>query len=324
MNANQKTVLKDVLRGAKPQDRLSVTLKARPARTRVAPSPTGFFHVGTARTALHNWLAARASGGDFLLRVDDTDHARNQDAFIDLIDQSLVSLGLDPDRRVIQSSRQRTHVSAALALLDAGLAWKDMDGSVRLALSAADALPSHFFDLTVGDVAISDTVKAQTNGLTLLRQDGAPTYPLASVVDDIDMGVNLILRGADHLSNTPKQLAIAMALSKIGWSGATAFCDDVVFAHVGLITKQGKKLSKRDGGSSLTDVLHDATAGAVNQWALKLGWSHPDANFDKAWPVLDLKSMVSLFGQGRLKNGNVDISADKLRSLARTWVARGG
>lgn len=309
------------LRAIKPQARLAHLLAGRPARTRVAPSPTGFFHVGTARCALHNALAARASGGDFMLRLDDTDAARNDDEHVALIHRCLAELGLVPDRAVRQSDRRDRHAKAALAILSAGLAWRDANGSVRLADVAVDVLPGSFFDLAAGDVAVTSTSKDQCRGLTLLRPDGSATYPLASVVDDVDFGINLVLRGADHLSNTPKQLAIAMAMGAAGWAGASDYVSTCAFAHVGLITKDGKKVSKRDGGSSLLDALAGASGPAVLHWALRLGWSHPDPAFDKAWPRIGLGDMPSLFAQGRLKGASCDISLPKLASLARIHAA---
>lgn len=312
----------DALAAAKPQDRLGLLLAGRPAHVRVAPSPTGFFHVGTARCALHNALAAKASGGSFMLRLDDTDAARNDDAHAALIHDCLARLGLGPDRFARQSDRGGVHAAAALAMLDAGMAWRDVDGAVRLSDLAVDALPASFFDLAAGAVAITATSRDQCRGLTLLRRDGGATYPMASVVDDVDFGINLVLRGADHLSNTPKQLAIAMALGNAGWPGAAGFAGSVAFAHVGLITKGGKKLSKRDGGSSLADVLDTAPPAAVLHWALRLGWSHPEAAFDRDWPTMRLADMPGLFAQGRVKGANCDISQDKLSSLARAYKAR--
>lgn len=311
----------DQLRSDKPQNRLALLLKARPAHARVAPSPTGFFHIGTARCALHNALAARASGGSFMLRLDDTDAARNDDAHVQLIHDGLNKLGLAPDRFARQSDRGMVHRKAAMALLDCQSAWRDHDGAIRLSDSAVDALPPNFFDLAAGEVPITATSKDQCRGLTLLRLDGSATYPMASVVDDIDFGINLVLRGADHLSNTPKQLAIAHALAAAGWGGADAFAKSAVFAHVGLITKDGKKVSKRDGGSNLVDALAGASPAAVLHWALRLGWSHPDANFDKVYPRIALCDMPDLFAAGRIKSANCDIHLAKLASLARVHGA---
>jgi glutamyl-tRNA synthetase len=312
----------DALRSAKPQVRLGMALAARPAHCRVAPSPTGFFHVGTARCALHNALAAKASGGSFLLRLDDTDAARNDAAHAALIDGCLDTLGLVPDRFARQSDRAGRHAQAATALLDAGVAWRDADGSVRLGDAPIDALGASFFDLAAGDVAITSTSRDQCRGLTLLRSNGTATYPMASVCDDVDLGINLVLRGADHLSNTPKQLAIGRALAMAGVPGASDFVDSTVFAHVGLITKDGKKVSKRDGGSSLLDALAGASPAAVLHWALRLGWSHPDSAFDRDWPTMDLAQMPALFAQGRLKGSNCDVSLAKLASLARAYAPK--
>lgn len=322
---NQEIIMKDFildLRRAKPQVRLGMLLAGRPAHCRVAPSPTGFFHVGTARCALHNALAAKASGGSFLLRLDDTDAARNDDAHVDLIHDCLGRLGLKPDRFARQSDRSLRHAQVGKALLDSGLAWRDANGSVRLSDSAVDALPQSFFDLAAGDVPISATSRDQCRGLTLLRPDGSATYPLASVVDDVDFGINLVLRGADHLSNTPKQLAIALAMGRSGMDDGAAFADSVVFAHVGLITKDGKKISKRDGGSSLLDALAGSSSAAVVHWALRLGWSHPDSTFDRDWPTIGLGGdMPRLFAQGRIKSSNCDVSLAKLHSLSKVYAA---
>ena len=297
-------------------------LSARPARCRVAPSPTGFFHVGTARCALHNALAAKASGGSFMLRLDDTDAARNDPAHEALIHECLGILGLAPDRFAKQSQRALRHAQAGEALLSSKAAWRDVDGSVRLSDLAIDALPASFFDLAAGDVAISPTSRDQCRGLTLLRSDGSATYPFASVVDDADFGIDLVLRGGDHLSNTPKQLAIAKALAMAGSQEAEAFGRDAVFAHVGLITKEGKKVSKRDGGSNLMDALALASPAAVAHWALRLGWSHPDPDFDRRWPTIDAGEMPGLFAQGRLKGSSCDISLAKLASLAKAYAPK--
>ena len=304
----------------KPNQRLEFLLKQRPALTRVAPSPTGFFHVGTARCALHNFLAAKASGGHFMLRLDDTDAARNDDAHAALIDSSLAALHLKPDRFAKQSDRALVHQSAGAAMLASGMVWRDTNGSLRLSDQAVDGLPSSFFDLCAGEVALSSTAKDQCRGLTVLRPDGTATYPLASVVDDIDFNINLILRGADHLSNTPKQLAIGLALAKSGWLKADDWVNHCIFAHVGLITKEGKKVSKRDGGSNLVDAFAIASPDAVAHWALRLGWSHPDANFDKDWETMTQNDMITLFPEGRLKGGNIDINLSKLTSLGKKYV----
>lgn len=307
----------DDLKGADPRSRLGALLAARPAIVRAAPSPTGFFHVGTARAALHNWLAAKASGGRFLLRLDDTDAARSSAAHADAIVAAIAGLGLDWGDRIRQSDRAGLHSAAASALLDSGGAWRDASGSVRLSDSLADALPGSFFDLAMGDCAISQAGRDQARGISLLRPDGSATYQLASVADDIACGINLTLRGADHLSNAPKQIAIGIGLARAGWPGAGDWLAGNVFAHVGLITSGGKKVSKRDPGSDMSATMADAGPKAAAHWALRLGWSHPDPDFDRKHPLLDLADMPALFAAGRLRGASCDLSLPKLASLAK-------
>lgn len=303
-----------------PKQRLAALL-ASPVHCRVAPSPTGHVHLGTVRTALHNALAARASGGSFLLRIDDTDASRNDKAHVDLIHTSLDLLGLVPDRSFHQSDRLDHHHAAVHALLDAGWATHD-HGAVRLTPAARPLAPDRFFDLASGVCRISPTLLDHADGLVLLRSDGSPTYHLASIVDDIDAKITLILRGMDHLANVPKQILIALALADAHYPGARDFCDQVMFAHVGLILKNGKKLSKRDNDSNLFHYLDAGTPpDALAHWALGLGWGHPDADFDKKWPVMDRAAMPGVFAQGGLRSSNCALNQDKLASLARKYHA---
>lgn len=303
------------------KQRLGAFLSQAPARCRVAPSPTGHFHLGTARTALHNFLAAKASGGQFLLRIDDTDRTRNDDAHVTLIRQCMDALGLVPDGVFHQSDRLDRHQAAAHLLLDRGWAVRDGD-AVRLAPKARSLAPRQIFDLAAGVCPISDTFLDHADGLVLLRSDGHPTYHFASIVDDIDSQITLILRGMDHLPNVAKQVLVAQALAQAGFPGAQAFCDTVMFAHVGLIMKDGKKLSKRDGASNLVAYLDQGTPpNAVLQWAMGLGWGHPNASFDKLYPRIDPADMPNLFAQGGLRAVNCNLNPDKLASIARKWAA---
>lgn len=302
-----------------PKQRLA-SLLASPVHCRVAPSPTGHAHLGTVRTALHNYLAARASGGSFLLRIDDTDAARNDPAHVDLIHKSLDILGLSPDRCFHQSSKRANHLAAAQLLLDQGWAVHD-GGAVRLAPRARSLAPTQFMDAASGMCRISSTLLDHTDGLVLLRSDGTPTYHLASIVDDIDAGITLIMRGMDHLSNVPKQILIARALARSGYPGAQVFCDQVAFAHVGLIFKLDKKLSKRDMDSNLFHYLDNGTPpSALLHWAMQLGWGHPDPNFDKAYPVMALPDMPDIFAQGGLRAVNCKLNTDKLASLSKKYA----
>lgn len=304
-----------------PKQRLATFLSQAPAVCRVAPSPTGLVHLGTLRTALHNFLAARASGGMFFLRIDDTDHARNQAGADQAFQRSLDRLGLVPAFVFHQSHRLAAHRAAAQALLDAGLAIRDQ-GAVRLKPGlAADLLGPRFFDLAAGVCAVGSAQIQHADALVLMRSDGNPTYHLASIVDDIHAGATLILRGSDHLANTPKQMALAQALAKAGWPGAAAFCQSVCVAHVGLIMKKGKKLSKRDADSDAVALLDAGIApDALLHWSLVLGWGHPAPDFDRRHPILDLDGMVDVFPQGGLRSTNSNLQLDKLQALQRSWV----
>lgn len=302
------------------KQRLSHFLGQAPVHCRVAPSPTGHFHLGTMRTALHNLLAARASGGTFTLRIDDTDAARNDDAHVALIHDCLGRMGLTPDASFHQSARRDQHLQAADLLLRSGLAVHD-GSAVRLAPHARGLAPHQFFDLGSGACTISSTFLDHADGLVLVRSDGMPTYHFASIVDDIDHGVTLILRGMDHLANVPKQMIVARALARAGHDGADQFCQRIMLAHVGLILKDGKKLSKRDGASNLLHYLDDgASPAALLQWSLGLGWGHPDPQFDKTWPLIGLADMPTVFAQGGMRSSNCSLDVRKLASLAGRWA----
>lgn len=299
-----------------PKQRLGALVAARPLITRVAPSPTGHMHVGTVRVALHNALAAQASGGQFWLRIDDTDADRNQADAVALIHTSLDRLGLHPVQHFHQSARRSSHRDAVQRLLDTGWAVRDQ-GAVRLAPQARDLAPASFFDLVTGVVPVSDTWLNHADGLVLLRQDGSPTYHLASIVDDMDHGINLVLRGMDHQANTPKQLILARALAQAGHPTAAAFCDQVLFGHCGLLMYQGKKLSKRDPASDGRQWLDGVGSTALLQGLLTLGWGHPDPQFDRRVPTLDWAAMVQAFPQGSLRSSNSQFDPAKLMALAR-------
>lgn len=270
--------------------------------TRFAPSPTGFLHIGGARTALFNWLYARNRGGKFLLRIEDTDRQRSTRAAIDAIIDGLRWLGLDWDGdAVMQSQRASRHAAAALHLLEAGHAyrcwatveelaamrdrakaegrpygydgrWRDRDPAEAPAgvppvirLRAPSGGETRIRDLVQGEVAVAD---AQLDDMVLLRADGTPTYMLAVVVDDHDMGVTHVIRGDDHLSNTFRQYQLYKAF---GWSPPE-------FAHVPLIHgADGAKLSKRHGALGV-DAYRDMgyLPEALCNYLLRLGWSHGD------------------------------------------------
>ncbi len=280
-------------------------MSASPARsvvTRFAPSPTGFLHIGGARTALFNWLFARHHGGRFLLRIEDTDRARSTEKAIEAIVDGMRWLGLDWDGDVgFQFARAERHAAMANQLVDEGRAyrchltpdeltaqreaaqaarrpfrldspWRDADPAsapdtpavIRLKVDKAGA--TTIADRVQDDVTVANE---EIDDFVLLRSDGTPTYMLAVVVDDHDAGVTHVIRGDDHLNNAFRQLALIRAL---GWP-------EPVYAHVPMIHgADGAKLSKRHGALGV-DAYRDELGmlpEAVVNYLLRLGWSHGD------------------------------------------------
>jgi glutamyl-tRNA synthetase len=271
--------------------------------TRFAPSPTGYLHIGGARTALFNWLYARHHGGQFLLRIEDTDRARSTDAAIDAIVDGMKWLGLDWDGDIVmQFERSPRHAEVANQLLDSGHAYKCFATSEDLEAMRAeqrekklpmrydgrwrDRAPSEapagapyvvrlrapregaatINDLVQGAVTVNN---AELDDFVLLRSDGTPTYMLSVVVDDHDMGITHVIRGDDHLNNAFRQLALIRAM---GWP-------EPVYAHVPLIHgADGAKLSKRHGALGVDSYRDDMgyLPEAVNNYLAKLGWGHGD------------------------------------------------
>ncbi|WP_299874916.1 glutamate--tRNA ligase [uncultured Sulfitobacter sp.] len=275
-----------------------------PVVTRFAPSPTGFLHIGGARTALFNWLYARGRGGQFLLRIEDTDRARSTPEATDAILQGMAWLGLDHDGEIVsQFDNAPRHAEVALDLLAQGKAYKCFSTQEEIAgfreaakaegkstlyrspwrdAAAADHPDAPYVvrikapqdgttvirDRVQGDVTIQNTT---LDDMVLLRSDGTPVYMLAVVVDDHDMGVTHVIRGDDHLNNAARQMMIYDAM---GW-------DVPVWAHIPLIHgSDGKKLSKRHGalGAQEYQTMGYPAAGMRNYLA-RLGWSHGDDEF---------------------------------------------
>jgi glutamyl-tRNA synthetase len=245
-------------------------------RVRFAPSPTGYLHVGGARTALFNWLYARHVGGRFLLRIEDTDRARSTDEHTRVILDGLKWLGLDWDEEpIFQGARAGRHQEAADRLLSEGKAYLD-DGAIRLRVPP-------------GEIAWEDAVHGRISfqgedikDFVILRSDRSPLYNFAVVVDDIDMRITHVLRGDDHISNTPKQIAAYGAL------GAPL----PVFGHVPMINgPDGKKLSKRHGATAVGDYQHlGILAAAMRNFLALLGWS-PGGDRE----IMTLDEMIQLF-----------------------------
>ncbi|UWQ51418.1 glutamate--tRNA ligase [Leisingera caerulea] len=276
----------------------------QPVVTRFAPSPTGFLHIGGARTALFNWLYARGRGGKFLLRIEDTDRERSTPEATAAILRGMAWLGLDHDGEVIsQFARADRHAEVARQLLSEGKAykcfatqeeiaafrdqakaegkstlyrspWRDADEATHpdapyvIRIKAPQSGVTVIKDEVQGDVTIRND---QLDDMILLRSDGTPVYMLAVVVDDHDMGVTHVIRGDDHLNNAARQMMIYEAM---GW-------DVPVWAHIPLIHgPDGKKLSKRHGalGAQEYQAMGYPAAGMRNYLA-RLGWSHGDDEF---------------------------------------------
>ncbi len=303
--------------------------------TRFAPSPTGFLHIGGGRTALFNWLYARAQGGKMLLRIEDTDRQRSTDAAIEAILDGLRWLGIDWDGDVVyQFSRSARHRAVAEELLAAGRAYhcyaspeeltamreaarregrsKLYDGRWR-DRDPADAPPGvkpviRLKAPTSGETVVEDQVQGRVvwqnenlDDLVLLRSDGTPTYMLAVVVDDHDMGVTHIIRGDDHLTNGARQTQIYQAL---GW-------DVPVMAHIPLIHgPDGSKLSKRHGALGIDSYrAMGYLPHAMRNYLVRLGWSHGDQE------IFSTDEMVKSFDLPQIGRSPARFDFVKLESL---------
>ncbi len=309
--------------------------------TRFAPSPTGYLHIGGARTALYNWLYARRMGGRFLLRIEDTDRARSTDAAIDAILDGLRWLDLDWDgEEVYQFSRAARHAEVAHELLARGHAYrcyltqdelaamrasaeaekrpfrirspwrdtpeadqpKDKPHVVRLKAPTEGEVTIH--DLVQGDVTVAN---AELDDMILLRSDGTPTYMLSVVVDDHDMGVTHVIRGDDHLNNAFRQLGVIRGM---GWP-------EPVYAHVPLIHgADGAKLSKRHGALGV-DAYRDEMGylpEAINNYLLKLGWGHGDDE------IISREQAIAWFDVADVGRGAARFDFKKLENLNGHYI----
>ena len=308
--------------------------------TRFAPSPTGFLHIGGARTAMFNWLFARHHGGKALLRIEDTDKARSTQEAIDAISAGLDWLGLDwDDETIFQSERAARHAEVAHELLAAGNAykcfatpeeltamreqqkaekkpmrydgrWRDRDPS-----EASEGAPYviRLKTETGGKMTVADAVQGEVSvqnseidDFILLRSDGTPTYMLAVVVDDHDMGVTHLIRGDDHLNNAFRQLAMIRAM---GWK-------EPIYAHIPLIHgNDGAKLSKRHGALGVEayrdmGILPDA----MFNYLLRLGWGHGDDE------IISRAQATEWFGLSGVGKSPSRFDAKKLQNLNGQYI----
>jgi glutamyl-tRNA synthetase len=313
---------------------------AMTVRTRFAPSPTGLLHIGGARTALFNYLFARHHGGQFLLRIEDTDRARSTAAATQVILEGLAWLDLQPDEPAIyQSAREARHVEVAHTLLEQGRAyrcyctpeeltamretaikegrpprydgrWRDRDPaeapagvkpSIRLKVPRDGV--TEVDDLVQGVVRVAD---AELDDMIILRGDNTPTYLHAVVVDDHDMAITHVIRGDDHLTNTFRQIQIYRAM---GW-------DLPRFAHIPLIHgADGAKLSKRHGAVSVLEFEREGfLPEALCNYLLRLGWGHGDAE------ILSREEAVSLFDLDGVGRAASRMDYAKLTHLNGVWL----
>lgn len=314
--------------------------------TRFAPSPTGFLHIGGARTALFNWLFARHHGGKALLRIEDTDRARSTQEAIDAIIDGLAWLGLDWDEApVFQSERGARHVEVAERLLEHGHAYRcyatqeeleEMRAAQRAAKQPlrydgrwrdrdpSKAPPGAPFVVRIktpesGETVIDDAVQgrvtvqnSELDDYIILRSDGTPTYMLAVVVDDHDMGVTHIIRGDDHLNNAFRQLPIIRAMDEIegGWPVP-------VYAHIPLIHGQdGAKLSKRHGALGV-EAYRDEMGilpEALCNYLLRLGWGYGDRE------VISREEAIELFDIGGVGKSPSRFDIAKMQNLNGLYI----
>ena len=303
---------------------------SRPIVTRFAPSPTGYLHIGGARTALFNWYFAKKMGGTFRLRIEDTDRARSTDEATAAILKGMSWLGLSADDDIVyQSQNADAHVAAAKAMLESGAAYRcyataeEVDALKSEARENNQAFRSPYRDSTEtkdmpfavrfrvpdGETKITDHVQGDVtwqnesfDDLVLLRADGTPTYMLAVVVDDHDMGITHVIRGDDHLINAGRQTQLYQAL---GW-------DVPEWAHVPLIHgPDGKKLSKRHGalGVHAYEDLGYLPSGLRN-YLVKLGWSHGDSEI-----FLDDADLIEVFSLGGINASPARLDFDKMEFI---------
>ncbi len=305
-------------------------------RVRFAPSPTGFLHVGGARTALFNWLYARKYDGVFLLRVEDTDRARSTDESTRAIFEGLEWLGLTWDETVVfQGANVARHYADAHRMLETGSAYRDFTppSEIERLRAEAEARGDAFkFDRTMAELSADELAQKLArnepyairfkvpDGVTewndlvhgriafpnkdiedfvILRSDGTPVYNLAVVSDDIDMRITLVMRGDDHISNTPKQILLYRALG----------ADVPEFAHVPMILgADGKKLSKRHGATAVGDYQHmGLLPSAMNNFLALLGWSTGDDT-----EVMTMAELVARFNTDGLQKKAAVFDTKKL------------
>ncbi len=332
-------------------------------RTRFAPSPTGFIHLGNIRSALYPWAFARATGGDFILRIEDTDLERSNQASVDVIIEGMKWLGLDHDEGPFYQMQRMDRYKAVLEDLKAGGhvypcymsieeldalreqqmankekpryngTWRPEPGKTLPAIPEGVKPVLRFKNPQSGSVVWEDKVKGrieisndELDDLVIARPDGTPTYNFCVVVDDIDMAITHVIRGDDHVNNTPRQINIFKALGQ----------DTPVYAHLPtVLNEQGEKMSKRNGAKAVTQYRDEGyLPDAMVNYLARLGWSHGDDEiFSRAqfleWFNLDhLGRSAAQFDEAKLKWVNAQhmkaMADDALAPLAQAQLAKRG
>ena len=332
-------------------------------RTRFAPSPTGFIHLGNIRSALYPWAFARATGGDFILRIEDTDLERSTQASVDVIIEGMKWLGLDHDegpfyqmqrmdryKAVLEDLKAAGHVYPCYmsmeeldALREKQMAnkekprydgtWRPEPGKTLPAIPEGVKPVLRFKNPQGGSVVWEDKVKGrieisndELDDLVIARPDGTPTYNFCVVVDDIDMAITHVIRGDDHVNNTPRQINIFKALGK----------EPPVYAHLPtVLNEQGEKMSKRNGAKAVTQYRDEGyLPDAMVNYLARLGWSHGDDEiFSRAqfieWFNLDhLGRSAAQFDEAKLRWVNAQhlkaMSDEALAPLVQAVLAKRG
>lgn len=332
-------------------------------RTRFAPSPTGFIHLGNIRSALYPWAFARATGGDFILRIEDTDLERSNQASVDVIIEGMKWLGLDHDEGPFYQMQRMDRYKAVLEELKAGGhvypcymsmgeldalreqqmankekpryngTWRPEPGKTLPAIPEGVKPVLRFKNPQGGSVVWEDKVKGrieisndELDDLVIARPDGTPTYNFCVVVDDIDMAITHVIRGDDHVNNTPRQINIFKALGK----------EQPVYAHLPtVLNEQGEKMSKRNGAKAVTQYRDEGyLPDAMVNYLARLGWSHGDDEiFSRAqfleWFNLDhLGRSAAQFDEAKLKWVNAQhlkaMADDALAPLVSAELAKRG
>jgi glutamyl-tRNA synthetase len=296
-------------------------------RVRFAPSPTGFFHIGSARTALFNWLYARHTGGKFVLRIEDTDKARNTEEALRVLIDGMRWLGLDWDEGpeiggdfgpYFQSERQEIYDAYLKKLTGAGRTY-EKDGAIWFKLegeryTAYDEFKKAKVEkVKAAPVVIDDAIRgrverAEEMDFVIVRKDGTPVFHFVNVVDDIAMGITHVIRGEDHLSNTSKHVELFKAFG----------AQPPVFAHIPLILKESGpgKMSKRDKGALIEEYAERGfLASAVRNYICLLGWNPKDDR-----EKLDIDEIIELFDFPGINKGNARFDEQKLSALNAEYL----